>query len=325
MSRLRVRVARKRVEAEGVCSYELVPLDGAPLPPFGAGAHIDVYLRDGLVRQYSLCNTPSERHRYQIAVLREPASRGGSLAMHEEVLEGGELEIGLPRNLFPLAEDAPGSLLLAGGIGITPILAMAESLAAQGAPFELHYSARAPERAAFRERLADAAYAQWVHLHFDSGAQANPLDLAALLAAADPATHLYACGPAGYIAHVADTARAHGWPERQVHFEHFSAAPAASAAIAESGGERAFSIKLASSGRVLEVPAGTSALSVLTQNGVAVSYACEQGFCGTCLTRVLEGVPDHRDSYLTDEERAANDQFAPCCSRACGDLLVLDL
>ncbi|MES2260019.1 MAG: PDR/VanB family oxidoreductase [Pseudomonadota bacterium] len=317
MSALNVKVVRKEREADDICSFELVRTDGQPLPPFSAGAHIDVHLRDGLVRQYSLCNPPHERHRYQIGVLRDAASRGGSQAMHEQIEVGTELQISEPKNHFPLV-PAKRSLLLAGGIGVTPILAMAEALAAQGQAFEMHYCARAPERTAFRERIAQSAFAGQVHFHYDSGAAEQKLDLAWLLAAPDADTHIYVCGPGGFIDHVVNTAKERGWPSSQVHLEYFAAAPV------DTAGDCAFDVKLASSGRVIAIPAGRTVVEVLVAEGVDIPVSCEQGVCGTCLTRVLEGVPEHRDLYLTDEERAANDQFTPCCSRARG-MLVLDL
>jgi len=318
MSTFDVRVARKTREAEGICSYELVRTDGVPLPPFAAGAHIDVHLPNGLVRQYSLCNPPGETHRYLIAVLRDAASRGGSQAMHDDVDAGTVLTIGAPKNHFPLV-DAERSLLLAGGVGVTPILAMAETLADDGAAFELHYCARAPERAAFTERLGAARFAGRVYLHYDSAAAEQRLDLPALLAAPAPGTHLYVCGPQGFIDHVLDGARTHGWPASQLHVEYFGAA------AVDTGADRPFDVQLASSGKVVTIPAGRTVLKVLAEQGVDIPYSCEEGVCGTCLTRVLAGEPDHRDLYLTDEERAANDQFAPCCSRARTPLLVLDL
>lgn len=322
MSTIAVRVAAKTSEADGICSYELVPLDGAPLPPFEAGAHIDVHLGStpsgDLVRQYSLCNPPGETHRYQIGVLRDANSRGGSQAMHDHIHTGALLQISAPKNHFPLVE-AKRSLLFAGGIGVTPILAMAETLAARGADFALHYSVRSPERAAFRERLAAAPFAGRVHLHYDSGDAAQKLDLAALLATPDAGTHLYVCGPQGFIEHVLGTAKSQGWPAAQLHVEYFGAA------AVDTGGDRAFDVKLASNGKVVNVPVGVTVIKALAGQGIDIPYSCEEGVCGTCLTRVLEGVPEHRDLYLTEEEQAANDQFTPCCSRAKTAMLVLDL
>ncbi len=318
MNTIEVRVAHKRSEADGICSYELVTTDGAPLPPFEAGAHIDVHVGEQLVRQYSLCNAPGETHRYQIAVLKDAASRGGSQAMHDTIDTGSVLRIGAPKNLFPLVE-AERTLLLAGGIGVTPILAMAETLAARGADFEMHYSARAPERTAFRERIGAAPFAGRVHFHYDSGEPAQKLDLQALLAAPGAGTHLYVCGPQGFIDHVLGSARALGWPAAHLHVEYFGAA------AVDTSGDRPFDVKLAASGKVVTIPAGQTVIKVLAEHGVDIPYSCEEGVCGTCLTRVLEGVPDHRDLYLTEEEQAANDQFTPCCSRAKTPVLVLDL
>lgn len=189
MSTIEVRVAAKVCEAEGICSYELVRLDGMPLPPFEAGAHIDVHVGDKHVRQYSLCNAPHETHRYLIGVLRDPGSRGGSVAMHDAVHAGAVLSISAPRNHFPLV-DAAHTLLIAGGIGVTPILAMAEALASKGAGFEMHYCARSPEHAAFRERIAASGFSRQVHFHYDNGDAAQKLDLPALLAAPS-GQHLY--------------------------------------------------------------------------------------------------------------------------------------
>jgi vanillate O-demethylase ferredoxin subunit len=318
MSTIQVRVASKTREAEAICSYELVRVDGGPLPPFEAGAHVDVHLGEHIVRQYSLCNPPGETHRYQIGVLRDEASRGGSRAMHDEIDTGSTLHISAPKNHFPLVA-AKRSLLFAGGIGVTPILAMAETLASTGADFEMHYSARSPERAAFRERIAGSIFAGRIHFHYDSGDAAQKLDLAALLSTPNADTHLYVCGPQGYIDHVLGSAKAFGWPASQLHVEYFGAA------AVDTSGDGAFDVKLASSGKVVTVPAGITVIKALAAQGVEIPYSCEEGVCGTCLTRVLEGVPDHRDLYLTEEEQAANDQFTPCCSRAKTSVLVLDL
>lgn len=318
---LQVRVARKVQEAEGICSLELVSATAAPLPPFTAGAHVDVHLpfvRPGLSRPYSLCNSPAERHRYQIAVLKEPASRGGSSAVHEQVHEGMLLDIGLPVNRFPLAEQAQQHLLLAGGIGLTPLLSMAEALSATGAAFELHVAVRSAERLPFGPRLAQVPFAPQIHIHLDNGPPAQRLDLPALLAAPASGQHLYVCGPAGFIDAVLAAAAQAGWPQAQIHLERFGAE-----AAAPGGG--GFELELARSGRVIAVQADQSALQALCAAGVDVPSSCEQGVCGTCLTRVLSGTPDHRDQYLLPEEQAANDQFLPCCSRAQTPRLVLDL
>lgn len=316
---LRVRVAARREEALDICSLELERIDGGALPAFSAGAHIDLHLPGGLVRQYSLCNAPGETQRYRIAVLRDAASRGGSSTVHEQLQVGTELDIGAPRNLFELHPSAPHHLLLAGGIGITPLLAMAGQLAAQGCAFTLHHATRSRERTPFLAQLATAAYADRVHHHFDDGAAMQKLDLAATLRAAPAGSHLYVCGPTGFMEAVLAEGRAQGWAEDRLHREYFAAAPT------EASDDGGFELELASSGRVIPVAADQTALAALLAAGLDVPMSCEQGVCGTCLTGVNSGVPDHRDQFLTPEERAANDQFLPCCSRARSPRLVLDL
>ncbi|MDM0050495.1 PDR/VanB family oxidoreductase [Variovorax sp. J22R115] len=314
---LKVRVARRIEEAEGVCSFELVAADSSALPAFSAGAHIDVHLAPGLIRQYSLSNDPSERHRWRIAVLRETTSRGGSAGMHDAVQLGDELRVSEPRNHFPLV-DAPRSLLLAGGIGVTPILAMARALHAQGRDFEMHYCGRSAGRMAFLEELAAAEFAGSVFLHADD-MPAQKFDAERVLGEPAADTHLYVCGPNGFMDHVLDTARRLGWPDANLHREYF--AGVATALASDSN----FEVRVASTGLSCQIPAGKTVIEVLAAHGVEIPTSCEAGVCGTCLTRVLEGTPEHRDSFLTDAERAANDQFTPCCSRALSPLLVLDL
>lgn len=316
---LNVRVAARHEEADGILTFELVSTDGRPLPPFTAGSHIDVQIRDGLVRQYSLANDPADSRHYLIGVLREPQSRGGSAAMHEAVKVDDMLRISMPKNHFALERDARRSLLFAGGIGITPILCMAERLARLGADFELHYCTRSPARTAFAARIRDSAFAPRVHFHFDDGPAAQKLDLAAALGPVQDSTHVYVCGPGGFMDFVLGGARDAGWPQARLHSEYFAAQPQ------DTAGDTAFTVRLASSGKVVEVPADRTVVQALAAAGIDVPTSCEQGVCGTCLTRVLEGCPDHRDAYLTDEERACNDQFLPCCSRAKTPSLVLDL
>ncbi len=319
MTNLTVRVLRKMSEALDICSFELATEDGRPLPAFAAGSHIDVQLPGGLTRQYSLCNDPQETQRYLIAVLRDPASRGGSAAMHDAVAVGQLLQISPPKNHFALVHAAPRSLLLAGGIGITPLLCMAERLSRAGADFELHYCIRSRERAAFAGRIEASAFARSAHFHVDDGAAGQRLDLPDLLGTPRADEHVYVCGPNGFMDAVLGTARAAGWPEAQLHFEFFGAE------AVQSAGDRAFEVQLASSGRVVPVAAGQTVVQALADAGIELLTSCGQGVCGTCLTRVLAGAPEHRDLYLTPEEQAANDQFLPCCSRAHSDRLVLDI
>jgi vanillate O-demethylase ferredoxin subunit len=313
-----VLVASRRQEAEDIVSFELAGTDGGPLPPFSAGAHIDVEVAPGLVRQYSLCNDPEESHRYLIAVLRDSRSRGGSAGMHDRIAVGQALRISAPKNHFPL-QPAAHHLLFAGGIGVTPILCMAEHLARTGASFHMHYCARSPARTAFVERIRASAFADRVQFHFDAGAASQKLDLDAALRAAPEGAHLYVCGPSGFIDHVIGTARALGWPAGSLHQEYFGAAPV------DTSADASFEVRIASSGRTCAVPADKTVVQALAEHGIEVPVSCEQGVCGTCITRVLDGTPDHRDMYFTDEEKARNDQFTPCCSRAKSRVLVLDL
>ena len=314
-----VRVERKTQEALDICTFELVATSGRPLPAFSAGSHIDVQLPNGITRQYSLCNDPQESHRYLIGVLKDPATRGGSEAMHELVNEGDTLTITAPRNHFPLAHEAAHSLLLAGGIGVTPILCMAERLAIAGASFEMHYATRSRERTAFHDRIVRSGYAHLVQFHFDDGDEAQKLKLAPLLAKPAAGTHLYVCGPKGFMDAVLAMARSSGWPQAQIHYEYFGAE------VTGKADDGSFEVRLASSGKVVVVPKDKSVCEALALAGIEVMTSCEQGVCGTCITRVLEGEPDHRDLYFTPEERAKNDQFTPCCSRSKSPLLVLDL
>ncbi|HUE90582.1 PDR/VanB family oxidoreductase [Pseudomonas sp.] len=316
---IEVSVVARNNQAQDICSFELARVDGAPLPAFDAGAHIDVHLPGSLIRQYSLCNPPWENQSYLIGVLKDPASRGGSKAMHEQMQVGQKLLISEPRNLFALSENAQRSLLFAGGIGITPILCMAERLHQLGADFQLHYCARSIERAAFVERLQAAPFAERVHLHFDDGPATQRLDAAALLANPDADTHLYVCGPGGFMEHVLSTAKAQDWDDKRAHREYFAAAPI------NHDNDGSFAVQLNSSGQIIQIPADKSVAEALEASGILIPLSCEQGICGTCLTRVLAGEPEHRDLFLTEAEQAQNDQFTPCCSRAKSPLLVLDL
>jgi len=319
MSELTLRVRARKHEAESICSFELERVDAQELPPFSAGAHIDVHVAPGLVRQYSLCGDPSERSFWRIGVLLEPASRGGSSGMHATVTAGTVLRVSPPKNLFELVDDAAHSVLIAGGIGVTPILAMAWQLQRQGRSFELHYCARSPERMAFREEMRTSAFADRTRTYFNDAALA-PFDAVAALRAAPPGAHLYVCGPTGFMEHVLTSARSAGWSEERLHREHFAAAE-----VMDQAGDLPFRLHLHRTGTTLDVPAEVSALQVLLEHGVDVNYSCEAGICGSCMTGVLEGTPDHRDTCLMDTERAANKVFTPCCSRSKTPTLVLDL
>jgi vanillate O-demethylase ferredoxin subunit len=310
-------VAKRIEEARDICSFELVSDDGAALPPFSAGAHIDVQIPSGLVRQYSLCNSASERHRYQIGVLREPKSKGGSAWLHEKVREGDVIFISSPKNHFPLANNGGSTLLFAGGIGITPLLCMAESLSKAGRVFALHYCARSADRMAFRRQIREASFSDRVSFYLDDASAEEKLDLDDVLRVADPKAHLYVCGPGGFIEHVFAAAGRHRWELSKLHCEYFSGDPVTSG--------RSFTIRLARSGATYLIPPDKTVTDVLAANGVVIPVSCEQGVCGTCVTKVIAGEPDHRDRYLTPAERSKNDQFMPCCSRALNAELVIDL
>lgn len=316
-SLLDVRVARRHLVAEDICALELERASGEALPPFEAGAHIDVHV-GGLVRQYSLLNHPSERSRYKIAVLRLADSRGGSIKVHERLTEGQSFQISAPRNHFQL-RPSPFALLIAGGIGITPLMSMSSSLAAAGSQFALHYCARSRAKMAFAQELQGAAFSSSVSLHIDDEA-ATKFDCRAALTEAPEGAHLYVCGPGGFMKHVLDTARDAGWGDDRVHYEYFQP----TAALSDDK-DAAFEILAARTRKRVTVTAAETALSALARVGIVVPTSCEQGVCGTCLTDVLEGIPDHRDMFLTPEERARNNQFLPCCSRACSESLTLDL
>jgi ferredoxin-NADP reductase len=319
---LDVVVRAPALQGQGVAVFELEDAAGRPLPAFTAGAHIDLHLPGGLVRPYSLCGDPADTRRYRLGVLKDPASRGGSVAVHQHLLtEGARLAIGAPRNHFPLEETAPHSVLIGGGIGITPMLAMAWRLHALGASFELHYCARSRSQAAFLGELEAAPWAGRVTLHVDDEGAAAALQPQALLRAAPADRHVYVCGPSGFMDWVLAAAAAAGLPAAQRHREYFSAPVAA----APAGGERAFEVELRRSRKTLQVGATESLLAALRGAGVKVSVSCEEGVCGTCACTVLEGEPDHRDAYLTDEEKADNDQILVCCSRSRSARLVLDL
>jgi vanillate O-demethylase ferredoxin subunit len=312
---LELRVLSRRIEAEDIVALVLGAPRGGDLPPFGAGSHIDVETAPGVVRQYSLCNLPDGRDHYEIAVLREPASRGGSIALHERFREGDTIRVSEPRNHFALRPVTGEILLLAGGIGITPLLCMAERLSAVGASFRLHYCARNPARTAFRDRIAASAFAGLTAFHFDDGPETQRLDPRALFASAGAAPEVYVCGPSGFIAWIEAAAAEAGIPAGRVHREYFASAPL------ETGEDTPFRLRLASTGQTIDVGANESAATALARHGIEIPVSCEQGICGTCITRVIEGEPDHRDLLMID----SNDEFTPCCSRALTPTLVIDL
>jgi ferredoxin-NADP reductase len=312
---LELRVEGALQEALDIFSFELVHPQGQLLPPFEAGAHLDVHLPGALLRQYSLCNDPSERHRYVIAVLRETNGRGGSAALHG-VKPGEMLTVSHPRNHFPLAgKEAQFHLLLAGGIGVTPMMAMVAALKARGTEYRMHYCTRSPDRTAFLDRLGPEIEAGRVVLHHDGGDPSKGLDIAALLASYQLGTHLYYCGPKGFMSAVKNATGA--WPAHAVHFEYFTAPEH------EAYDNAPFQIEIAGTGQLFDVPASESIVDVLRANGFSIDTDCREGYCGTCITRYVKGEPEHRDTVLSEKERKSYVMI--CCARAKVSPLVLDL
>ena len=316
MSLLKLRVASVQAEARDVMRIELADPQGGALPPFTPGAHLTLHLPNGLQRQYSLAGDSRQRERYVLGVGRAAGSRGGSDYVHAALRTGTELACSAPANNFPLAEDAPRHLFVAGGIGITPILSMIRWCEAQGRPWKLVYAARSRVRMGFYEELR--AFGGRVRFHCDDE-HGGPLDVAALMADVEPGTHVYCCGPAPLM----EAVRAHGGHlgENALHFEWFSA-PATSAAQAAEGG---FEIELKRSGTCLQVPPEQSILEVLEAHGHEVPFSCREGLCGTCETAVCEGEPDHRDYVYPPAQRESLRTMLVCVSRAKSARLVLDL
>lgn len=318
---LTLRVRSVAYEAEGILSFELADPAGGELPLVEAGAHLDVRVPGGLTRRYSLCDAPWERDHWRIAVLDAPNGRGGSRAMHQQVHPGQLLEVAGPHNFFPLASSARRSLLLAGGIGITPVLSMVEQLRREGRDWQLHYCTQNPERTAFSRRLKDDVQAGRVVMHHDGGDPRQGLDIAELLAHHEPGTHLYYCGPAGFMKAV-QAASAH-WPRDSVHFEFFGAEPASPAGAQAVAGDEGGQVVLQRSGRTLHVQPEQTILQALRAAEVDCPSSCESGMCGTCAVAYLGGSPVHNDYVLSDEERART--VLVCCAKVGPEPLVLDL
>jgi vanillate O-demethylase ferredoxin subunit len=313
---MQLRVRSIAYLAEAINGYELVDPRGRDLPRFAPGAHVELRA-GGFLRRYSLWNDAAERRRYCIAVLREDASRGGSRHhLHENVRAGDIVEVSTPRNDFPLDPAAERHLLIAGGIGIAPIMSMLTELHRRGAEFEVHYCTRSPERTAFRRELVPLSAEGRLRFHHDGGDPAQGLDIPAALREPRAGTHLYYCGPAPLMAAAAEAAR--HWPAGTVHCEYFTGVPEPAAAE-----DRPFRIRLAKTGGDYEVGAGETIAEVLQRHGVPVRTSCELGYCGTCLTPYLAGEPDHRDQVL--EENGRRRYVLICCSRAKTPILVLDL
>ncbi|KKC41090.1 oxidoreductase [Devosia epidermidihirudinis] len=310
-----VVVKRKWQTADGVVGFELAARDGH-LPTFQPGAHIDVHLPNGLIRQYSITNGPGELMSYVIGVKQESASKGGSKVLVDTVREGDVLAISEPRNNFPLRRDATRTVLIAGGIGITPLLSMARFLDKSALPYELHYFTRAGEQVAFRDELGALHGKVFIHTGVPRSEIAT--SIATTLGDWSRAQHVYVCGPSAMLETVRVTAAAQGWPDEAIHFEYFKN----DKVIDDS---TAFDIELARSAMTLHVPSGKTILEVMRDAGLTVPSSCEQGACGTCLTGVMEGEVDHQDVYLNDSEKQSNTCMMTCVSRAKSARLVLDI
>ena len=307
-------------EAKGISRWELVKSDGTLLPPFSAGAHIDLQLNNGIIRSYSLCNAQDESDRYVIAINKDPASRGGSRLIHETLKVGDEINISYPSNNFPLVEDAKHIAFIAGGIGITPLWCMIQRLEKIGRSWEVHYSARNRETCAFKKQL-EALEKQKpgrVSFNFDQEPGGKITDLKALIQGLPVDAELYCCGPTAMLRAFESAAKEGGRPAEQIHVECFTAKEVP----AIDGG---FTVVLARSGKTFAVSPGKTILNTLLDNNIDVPFACTEGACGTCEIKVIEGIPDHRDSVLTDVERASNQTMMICCSGSKSKTLVLDL
>lgn len=312
-----VRIDKIHQLTANIRAFELVSTTHDPLVRFSAGSHIDVHLKNGLTRQYSLSNSSHENHRYVIGVLNDENSRGGSRCMHNEYHEGDILTIGQPRNFFEIHAETQSALLFAGGIGITPILSMAYQLKQQNIPFELHYFVRSHEMLAFYGNLT-THFAEHLHVHIQDQPETQ-CNLQQVLATPSAKKHLYVCGPRGFMDFIRETAQQMNWQTPQLHQEHFVAQKQT------QQNDEAFTIEILGSDQKIEVAAHQTATQALIEHGFNIPVSCEQGICGTCITSVVSGIPEHRDLFMTDEEHAMNNQFTPCCSRSKSKILVLEL
>jgi phthalate 4,5-dioxygenase reductase subunit len=315
-SMIPMRVVGKTCIARDVFLFELAHRDGAHLPAFSGGAHVTVLTPNGLTRRYSLCNDPAHMDRYLLAVKREHQGQGGSASMIDQVQCGDELLTSAPRNDFSLDHQAASHLLIAGGIGITPLVSMLRELQSRGADFKLIYLTRDPECTAFLEELQAPELADRVVLHHDHGDLSRALDLSPWLANPREGLHLYCCGPRGLMQSVHERTR--HWPSATVHFEDFGGT-----VPPQTTQDGPFTVKLARSGRIVAVPAGISILEALRRENIPVPSSCESGTCGTCRTGLLAGVAEHRDYVLGEDEQAS--EIMICVSRAVSPQLELDL
>jgi len=321
MKTILVRVTSALPIAQDIRLITLAAVDGSELPAYQPGSHIDMHLGSGLIRQYSLCGPQDDASSYAVAVKLEQESRGGSKWVHEKLDAGYELDISAPRNNFPMAAQARHSILVAGGIGITPLISMARSLQAQGQSFELLYFCRSSEHVAFRDELETGALSNACRFFLGLAREAVTVALREALSARPDGGHLYLCGPRPFMDAVQEVAAQSGWPEDAVHLEYFSASKEAT----DTTGDAGFQVTLARSGMTVDVGADDTIIDALRAWGVEVETSCEQGVCGTCVTTVLKGTPEHRDCFLTSQEKAQGNCMAICISRSKSSQLVLDL
>lgn len=311
-----VIVKNRHVEGGNVAVMEFESANEIPLPKIDAGSHIDVYLPNGMVRQYSLCQNPEYAGIFRLGILRDPESRGGSVSAFDEIKDGMQLQVSAPRNLFSLAK-AKHSVLIGGGIGITPLITMAYQLLKDGQSFELHYCGSSSERCAFVDEIKHGDLAKYTSFHFKAEGQSHRQYFEDHFKKLYLESHIYTCGPNGFMDWVIDLAKSHTFAEHQIHKEYFQVE------VETSG--TAFEVVAQRSNKIITVSAEESLIDALAREGIKIEKSCEQGVCGTCLCDVLEGEPDHRDVYLTDDEKADNDQILVCCSRAKSARLVLDI
>ena len=312
---LEVTIATRSVAADKIISLELEPTNGSVLPSYEAGAHIDVYIQSGLIRQYSLTGDPGDSSRYRLGILLDEHSKGGSETIHQNFQTGRNIRIGRPRNHFPLQENVLHSVLVAGGVGITPILSMAYALDAKNASWELHYCGRNENRMAFLSEAAQFGDKFFVHL--SSGPDSQRFDITSVLHKPSKKKHLYVCGPVGFMEFVVNSAKQLEWETDCIHLERFGAE-------IDTNGEP-FTVVAKKSGKTFDVLPGETINEKLAHNGIDVPVSCQSGVCGTCLTAVLDGMPDHRDLVQTDIEKATNNNITVCCSRSKTKRLVLDV
>lgn len=311
-------VAKKTEEAHNMVSFELVDPHGAELPAFSAGSHVDVTIPGGLVRQYSLCNSQSDRNRYVIGVWKNPNSRGGSKAMHEMLNQGDTVQVSLPRNRFRVPKGTKNAILIGRGIGVTPLLSIADYLKSQNIPFTFHYLYALMSPDLFLNTVKESTFAENTLFYSEKTDDGKLLNAAAILADQPEDTHLFICGVDWWQDPIIEIAKKKGLSEERIHVERFTAK------VPDAVLDKVFDVKIASTGAVFKIPGDKTVSGYLEEQGVKIPTSCEQGMCGTCTIKVLEGDVDHRDKRLSQEQRDAG-LFLACVSRAKGDMLVLDL